>query len=261
MTEEYAHPKRLFHYTSLKTLALILSSRQIRFSRLDRCNDPLEGRALDFDQSARTIFVSCWTAISTEAIPLWRMYTGDMAGVRIEAPLALFSVDGLIEHPQYGRHQSFSPEIELGNKRTGVVKIGSIFGPQKILYTEDKDKLTPKCKSTTTSAGIVYDFHFLGMTKRSVWSYEDEWRFRILAAGARMHLDQSNPDDLMKLLRIVSKAEFLFVPICDAAIEQLSITLGPKSGQAECLIVQSLVEKYCPSAEIRQSTIAVEGDR
>lgn len=33
---------RIFHYTSIETLALILKNRTIRFSRLDKVDDPEE---------------------------------------------------------------------------------------------------------------------------------------------------------------------------------------------------------------------------
>lgn len=40
-------PAVLYHYASLDTLALILHNRTIRFSRLDKVDDPQEQRSAD----------------------------------------------------------------------------------------------------------------------------------------------------------------------------------------------------------------------
>ena len=74
----------LFHYTSINKLALILSSKKIRFNRLDFVNDPHEGKTGDFGSMAMYIFISCWTKHEEENLALWNMYTDKMRGVRIE---------------------------------------------------------------------------------------------------------------------------------------------------------------------------------
>lgn len=51
---------KLYHYTSIETLALILKT--IRFSRLDRVDDPDEyAFSGDGVTPAHYCFVSCWT--------------------------------------------------------------------------------------------------------------------------------------------------------------------------------------------------------
>ena len=40
-------PSFLYHYTGLETLALILLNRTIRFTRLDKVDDPQEQRSAD----------------------------------------------------------------------------------------------------------------------------------------------------------------------------------------------------------------------
>ena len=78
--------KTIHHYTNIETLALILSSRKLRFNRLDRVDDIREAqkhKGIDF---GKYFFVSCWTYDQNESIPQWHMYTEKMSGVRISFP-------------------------------------------------------------------------------------------------------------------------------------------------------------------------------
>lgn len=107
------HPDRIFHYTSVETLALILSSRKIRFSRLDRLDDALEGPMIDGIHFNKYFFVSCWTSQSAENIPQWHLYTEKMTGVRIELPSYPFK-NKILTTPE---------------NWTNCVQEGSMYGP------------------------------------------------------------------------------------------------------------------------------------
>ena len=74
---------KLYHYTNLKTLALILKHRTLRFNRLDKVDDLEENVKSNGLNLGQYIFVSCWTEDAEESIPLWRMYAGIENGVRI----------------------------------------------------------------------------------------------------------------------------------------------------------------------------------
>lgn len=73
----------IYHCTTIDTLALILNSRRIRFTRLDRVDDILECSLL---KEARYIFISCWTQVKAENSALWHKYAKNMKGVRIGFP-------------------------------------------------------------------------------------------------------------------------------------------------------------------------------
>lgn len=76
---------KIYHYTSIETLALILHSKKIRFNRLDRVDDVEESCYGSGPTNARLgmySFVSCWTKDVMENLSLWKMYTG-YKGVRI----------------------------------------------------------------------------------------------------------------------------------------------------------------------------------
>jgi hypothetical protein len=77
---------KLFHYTTINNFGLILSSKEIKFSRLDKVNDPTEGLTNDFLNFASYVFVSCWTKSEDENLALWNMYTPQMRGVSIILP-------------------------------------------------------------------------------------------------------------------------------------------------------------------------------
>jgi hypothetical protein len=72
----------IYHYTSIRNLALILDSNKFRFSRLDKVDDILEIDGLPASLSTH-VFVSCWTEEIEESIPLWNMYTPNMSGIRL----------------------------------------------------------------------------------------------------------------------------------------------------------------------------------
>ena len=83
-------PEILFHYTSIETLALILSSKTIRFNRLDLVNDVDEALSPDYPSAQTLVFASCWTATEADEIALWKLYS-EFSGVRIALPTNMFA--------------------------------------------------------------------------------------------------------------------------------------------------------------------------
>ena len=81
--------KMIHHYTSLSSLALILKSATIRFTRVDLFDDVLEAQTHAGIDFGRRLFASCWSTNALEDIPQWAMYGDRMGGVR----LSLGSVD------------------------------------------------------------------------------------------------------------------------------------------------------------------------
>ena len=63
---------KIYHYTTLETLALILKNRTLRFNNVKNMNDPEESVTEDFKSSLQDYtFISCWTQSPEESIPLW----------------------------------------------------------------------------------------------------------------------------------------------------------------------------------------------
>ena len=74
----------IHHYTNIDVLALILKYRTLRFTRLDQVDDPEESNFVSNGVNLGPYtFVSCWTEIKEESIPMWKMYTKGKWGVRL----------------------------------------------------------------------------------------------------------------------------------------------------------------------------------
>ncbi len=80
------YPRFLYHYTSIESLGLILHNATLRFSSLQNVDDLDEVECDDIQKFGRFCYVSCWSDDEEESIPLWKMYTPDMKGVRIKLP-------------------------------------------------------------------------------------------------------------------------------------------------------------------------------
>ena len=91
---------KIYHYTTIETLALILKNKTIRFSRLDTLNDQEEGHITSCGiDVGRLAYVSCWTENPKEAIPLWRIYGKNSMGIRIALEKDMFKdYEWTVEH-------------------------------------------------------------------------------------------------------------------------------------------------------------------
>ncbi|MCO7113029.1 hypothetical protein NIB75_12090 [Bacteroides uniformis] len=58
---------------------------------MDKVDDIEEGNAESWGvKFCKYVFVSCWTDIKEENIPLWKMYSGDTGGIRIALEQEMF---------------------------------------------------------------------------------------------------------------------------------------------------------------------------
>jgi len=74
---------KIYHYTSMESLYLILKNKTLIFSTLSNVDDLDEGMSQEFEHAQQYLFVSCWTEEKRESIPQWAVYSNDMAGIRI----------------------------------------------------------------------------------------------------------------------------------------------------------------------------------
>ena len=179
-------PERLFHYTSIESLALILDSRSFLFRRVDLLDDVLEGRAADIQNVGRFYFVSCWTADAAESIPFWHMYTNGMKGVRIELPSFPF-----IYYDQVGAPVSHIDVTESGNylpvdpKRQlrFDVDMVTLFHPSMgflypIQYIPLEDLIPPQFV-VGYDGGVAVATSSIASKKSDHWRFQKEWRYVI----------------------------------------------------------------------------------
>lgn len=188
-------PQTLFHYTSIKNLALILKSRRIRFSRLinDYTDDQTEGKPSDLPIIGKYHFISCWTELRDENIPFWKMYTENMHGVRIELPSNPFSyylvTDDKIDVYNHSNWSSRKDDgsIPLYIKELLYEKEYNLLHP---VFTQPREMLfkinyVNKINDMTNDVLIEnpeiigFRANSIGKQKLKMWQFQEEWRYRI----------------------------------------------------------------------------------
>lgn len=279
-------PKYLYHYTSIEGLSYILSSKQIRFSRLDLLDDLNEGKSKDPLDWGKYFFVSCWTEDSEESIPLWNMYTPEMKGVRIKLPMDMFKkhILDLNEIPSFLQFadtsivpkdknvivKSYLPYEKLHGE--DYIVISNCFSdnlwPLKVEYTNDLEKLNKKYIDYDEKRDITTIQYFeIAKYKKKVWAFQNEWRFRIccLNAVSSKFKDTMLEEDyfnlMMKKMSILGDGvsqKYFFMDLNDESFYNLEVLLGPKVDYSHEIIVKSLLNEYAPNAILSKSVLSGE---
>lgn len=253
-------PDVLYHYTSIETLALILESRTLRFSRLDAVNDPEEASASDLDGAATLVFASCWTAQERESLAMWRMYTPDMQGIRIALPNNPFAGRHKPSiHEKGGAMQRIDGEININRENGGPgIRSCYITGPNKIYYTDAQGYRNGPCLVDEGDRWTV-QLHDLGMVKNSYWEFEEEWRYKILATFSEATLNEPNPacHPALDLRNFPVRETAVFVPLDPQCLQSIEVLLGPRVTAGQELMVKALLSTYAPSANMKKSAIQV----
>lgn len=237
---------KIFHYTTIETLALILKHRTLRFNCASNVNDPDEGNSDDFKESlAPHCFISCWTYKQVESIPLWKIYAANGKGVRLESDTRyirminenennpgrlLFIVKNVI---------SVNPKMHFINLWQDAESINPYF---KTNYSDEK-RIFKKDYSTSETQQFVYDVEAAFNTKKTCWSYEEEIRFILLGN------DVEDPKIWESVFHSIPSKNKLDLDYVDLKLDQdffdnLKITCGPLTEDADKIIVNSLIEKF-----------------
>jgi hypothetical protein len=130
-----------------------------------------------------------------------------------------------------------------------------VFGPTKIKY--GKEEHLTGTHVDTDSGCRRYDLRALGTQKHEHWEFEQEIRFRVLAAfgyslGGTM--DWMSPESFMDSPVVTESVDVALDP---RAIESIQILLGPGISNADQLVVQRLCEKYALSAIVERSKVRI----
>lgn len=171
--------ERIYHYTTLEVLNLIISNKTIRFSSLSHMDDVMEGNSIDFGDLSKYYYVSCWSSNREESIPLWYMYTNRMRGIRIEVDSdflqltkdkqgnIITSNSNLVAYPiQYGNKASFLSPVKYSDVWQSVIN-----GPR----------------------GYINDnFVDIGLVKPMAWEFQKEVRFRIYGINKKYLVNVGN---------------------------------------------------------------------
>ncbi|QGG97918.1 DUF2971 domain-containing protein [Streptococcus dysgalactiae subsp. dysgalactiae] len=170
----------LFHYTSIKTLELILRNQTFRFQSLNFMDDPNEKKTSDFGDIGGFHFVSCWTSIEEESIPQWDRYGDDSRGVRIninfERIEEVFNTTQIILDD--GSEVKIAPFL---NPYTCPMLPSNGYLPKiiEVNYSKNSSDFVPSVykydgKETLINLGIN------GKTKSYFWEFQKEVRFDVM---------------------------------------------------------------------------------
>lgn len=261
--KEKEKPEYLYHYTNINTLALILKHKTIRFNSLNKVDDLSEGVTDDLGAMGKYIFVSSWTESPEESIPFWKMYTKDMGGVRIRLKSYPFVQYQLPKNSKSNFIVSddiytyFKPDFFFNEEYLVLPKWDIL---EKVEYTNKIENLFPEIIKIKEGK-IFIPFGSLGIYKREEWSFQKEWRYKIIFLP--ISLDELNKysNNLAKAIhdRLWYKRDLpfddIYLDIADDALNRMEITLGPCVNEGDKLIVESLVEKYCQNATIKNSVL------
>lgn len=257
----------IHHYTSIQSLALILQSRKIRFTRIDSLDDIKEIEGLP-DRLKKMAFVSCWTEEDQENISLWSLYT-QMKGVRISLPQDMFN-KYYIKAGDYGNWgfglDIISP-LPLEKIRTDEYVVSNPFWLKdgfykKIrynhLYVENRKKIY-----NIDSEGYinVKSIQNLFSQKDSIWAFQKESRFYLIAIPMPpLSLFKDRETQMLNINSIVHHhfdncISHIDVDLNDEVLNNIIVRLSPTCTNADRIIVESLLHKHTSNGKIENSNL------
>ena len=269
-------PSHLYHYTSIETLALILKYKTIRFARLDLVDDPEEAETKDFGVFGRFCFSSCWTSRDEESIPMWKMYSNDLKGVRIKLPVfplkeysmcestakrrnSNVATTTKIENSSNAFYSYINPDLLSVNNFTVIPMQENIL--KKVIYTDEDNLIYPKVY-TESGLNKSIDLKDLGVYKRKYWEFQQEYRYLFFVSPwGQEDMLNATVETLIKLFERFNYTDlpqkYLDLELDEEKFKDMTITLGPKTNEAEKVILDLLVDRFNPTAKIEQSRVKI----
>lgn len=264
---------RIFHYTNIETLALILKNKTIRFNRLDKVDDIEEGNAESLGiKFCRYVFVSCWTKSEEENIPLWKLYGGDKGGIRISMEHQMFQ-EYLITDLDFnglktsGCMMSKIPASDMLNPTFFIFPILQYdndmffrdihYVDDVFEYTKDKIRLSDIQDNRATMNMEMKPF---GYYKNKRWEFQKETRFVLYALPCNPFLEGANPEiSSIVMNSLLQNRELPFssydLHLNNDAMNTMIITLSPSVTEPQRIIVRALRDQYAPNATIQESSL------
>ena len=241
---------KIFHYTSIETLALILENRTLRFNNAKKVDDPNEAISKDYGSMQDYVFISCWTNESTESIPLWKIYGNNCHGVRLESDTNYIHFEGE-ETPINGMYKV----VENVKKEFDTDYFINLW--QLETNYSDEERFFKKDTSTATQKSWEYQVDAVFNTKSTCWSFEKEIRFILLGCGLEPDKYKNNWQLVFNNITEKKKINSSFVDLIlfDDFFNNLTITTGSLQNEAERIIVQSLVQKYNQNIKVLESKL------
>lgn len=272
----------IHHYTNIESLAMILSTKKIRFNRLDRMDDLEEGRVeAQGTKVGKYTYVSCWTE-DDETIPMWYMYAGKEMGVRISLPQDMFKdysfIDGFsglnvsdilraIDPVNAPIMLWKIPGSEYKGKNYLIIPVESDKPAtfyRRILYVDDVLSLTKELALMVDKEEDSYynfDLGNVGVLKHKRWAFQKESRFILRIIPTDGEISLYKPKELVEKLKEALDTEMephfnsYDLPLKDDIFEHMIVTLSPSITEGKRLIVKALLNQYAPKAKLMESSL------
>lgn len=224
--------EKLFHYTSLDTLALILKNKSIRFNSLSNVDDLEEAVDDDGKNIGNSVLVSCWTDMSDENIPLWKMYSNDFCGCRIELEKNFFKVQERFP----ASDEELIALTEISKENGGIVLIPQDFY-NKINYTKTFSE-----RRIFEEEEKRLNINFLGREKKEEWAFQSEYRF---------YLQQFPIVNNLKSFEY--RHTDFYLELKEESLSNIIVRLGPKCNDGHKLIADALIKEYTLNGTVEWS--------
>lgn len=271
---------KLYHYTSIDSLALILKNKTIRFTRLDLLDDLEENIKSSGVNIGNYSFASCWTYDKEESIPLWKMYTDNGLGVRISLESDMFKN---YENPESLMISGI--RFSTKNSPLSITKtpLKDFINPDFIVlpitpdeinthlfkqveYVDNVLEATHNCvtiaRGTDNYSRIFIHHPLIGRYKNKRWAFQKEVRFIILIfPGKKFTNSESFPREFDQWLfdvwskNIPNTITHYDMYLKDDIFNTMEITLSPSIPASQQIIVDALVSKYAPKVSITTSIL------
>lgn len=241
---------KIYHYTSIETLALILKNRTLRFSNLESVDDPEEAITKDFGSLEKYFFVSCWTDNSEENIGLWNLYSKDMKGIRIEIDsdrIPFLNSNNQITFPNVIQNIN-----NLSNNEVAIL----LFIPDdkncesSLIHIDYTKEEPPNFSYVTEYNHKGLDFKPVVAYKNKCWTFQQEVRFVMMASDTNKKSPSGVLDGILKTKTPI-KESYIDLVLSDNFYKDMKIRLGPKCSDAEKYICEALVNSYAKNMNIK----------
>jgi hypothetical protein len=261
----------IHHYTTVENLSLILRSRKLRFTRLDKVDDIREIEGLPFEFSTY-VFVSCWTYQKEESIPLWKMYTQNMRGVKISMPINMFHKT-LIKAGKYENNINIEGDLDsllsLDQLITDNCIVVNAHNNEKsfyknVIYDNKYPDYYKKSVYNFNNETRINDLFIFGKYKSEIWEFQKESRFTLYIIpllplnhpliNGEKKLQYENLN-LSVLNHIQNKNEYYDLQLNEDTLRKIEITLGPLSVESDRIIVESLLSTFAKDAKLKPSNL------
>lgn len=257
----------IYHYTSIQSLALILESKKIRFTRIDRLDDIKEIEGLP-NRLKQTAFVSCWTEDDQENISLWSLYT-QMKGVRISLPQDMFNKYDIKagDYGNWGYGLDIISPLPLEKIRTDEYVVSNPFWLEdgfykKILYSDLCVENRKNIYNIDSEGNVnIKTIQNLFIHKDSIWAFQKESRFYLIAIQLPpLNLFKDRETQMLNINSIEQRYVDNFisnieVDLNNEVLNNIIVRLSPTCTNADRIIVESLLHKHTSNGEIENSNL------